>query len=274
VVLIMAGRGGALLTVVGDMDDPDIGAFRDGDYNYVNDTPRDDNVTITPTRTPAPVGEYTPPTDTNAPIIDHTVFEMLGRHEFDRGARITYPYDPDTDIDDELTIRMWFRRDKFNTHQFLIAKGHWGDRAGWRLMIKQTKPPYQYEQIQFDVGNKKSLNYYKTLDGITDSDWHSVTVLFNAGKIYKDSKGVETHGVILLDGEVEYYMACPPEDERNPPIADVTRYREPMWIGRHSDKANKYHFTGMLANITIEDVDIGIDAAKQWHQDTKDDYNQ
>lgn len=235
-----------------------------------------DDTTVVPTPKIIPV---TIPTTTHTPTVtlpvqiedydNHVLFSLDGTHEFDRSTDMSYKYDRTTDIDDEMTITLWFRRDVFNNQQFLISKGHWSDRKGWRLMIKQTKPPYQYEQIQFDVGNKKSLNYYKTLDGIMDHDWHSIVVLFNANKIYVDSKGIETHGVILLDGKPEYYMACPPEDKNEPPISEVVPYRAPMYIGRHSDQKNKYYFTGGINNITIMDVDIGIEAAQNWHETTK-----
>ena len=220
--------------------------------------------------TVVPVTAHTPiDIDYDTDTDDNVVFQLEGIHEFDRHTDISYPYDRTTDIDEEMTIMMWFKRDVFNTQQFLISKGHHGDRQGWRLMIKQTKPPYQYEQIQFDVGNKASLNYYKTLDGIVDHEWHSLVILFNSNKIYVDSKGTETHGVIILDGKAEYYMACPPEDKGNPPIDDVSLYRAPMYIGRHSDQKNKYYFTGSMSNVTIMDVDIGISAAQNWHETTK-----
>ena len=196
---------------------------------------------------------------------DHVVFSMDGIHEFDRITDISYPYDRTTDAGEEMTIMMWFRRDVFNTQQFLISKGHHGDRQGWRLMVKETKPPYQYEQIQFDVGNKASLNYYKSLDGIVDHEWHSLVVLFNANRIYVDSKGKRTHAVIILDGKTDYYMSSPPEDINNPAIDYVSPYKAPMYIGRHSDSKNKYYFTGAMSNVTIMNVDIGISAAQEWH---------
>ena len=199
---------------------------------------------------------------------------MVYESPFDRwefncasGSFLKYLHDPKYDIGEEFTVCMWFRRDVFNKQQFLISKGHWGDRVGWRFMIKQTKPPYQYEQIQLDVGDGCNLNYYKTLKGITNSDWHCIVFIFNANKIYTDSKGVATHGMLILDGAAEeYYMA---RSDGAPLIRDVKPLNEPMYIGRHSDKKNAYCFTGVMSNITMYHVDIGMDAAINYYRETK-----
>ena len=215
----------------------------------------------TPTLTPTPDDET-----------DHIVWKSpFDVQEFDGTGKgcCQYPHKPEYDIEDEFTIRMWFRRDVFNKEQFFISNGNWKKKLGWRLMVKQTKSPYQYEQIQFDVGDGKNLNYYKTLQGITDSKWHCIVVVFNANKIYVDSKGTPTHGALILDGKADYYMAR--SNKKKAAISEVKPYGKEMYIGRHFCDG-KFFFTGAMANIEILDIDIGIDGGIEYYEDTKDQY--
>ena len=219
------------------------------------------------TTTPTPV-----PTPTPDSVTDHIVWNSsFDVHEFDGTIKkcFQYPHNPDYDIGDEFTIRMWFRRDVFNKQQFFLSKGHWEDKLGWRFMVKQTKPPYQAEQIQFDVGDGSELNYYKTLQGITDSDWYCIVFVWNANKIYVDSKGTATHGALILDGKADYYMAR--SDTKKPVISEVKPYRSEMYVGRHFCKG-KFFYVGAMANIEMLDTDIGIDGAVEYYESTKDAY--
>ena len=266
ILLIGIGIGVAMLTVATDRDDPDVGAFRD------NDIPRDDRVEIIPTQTPMSIPTHVSTPASTIEADDRVVWNSTpGVHEFDGTTEncLQYPHNPDYDIGDEFTVRTWFRRDVFNEQQFFMSKGHWEDKLGWRFMVKQTDPPYQYEQCQFDVGNGKELNYYKTLQGITDSDWHCIVFVWNANKIYVDSKGTSTHGALILDGKADYYMAR--SDTKKPVISEVKPYRKPMYVGRHFCK-DKFFFVGAMANTEMLDTDIGIGGAIDYYKSTKDAY--
>ena len=268
VLVVLIGIAGVSLTVLTDMNDPDVGTFRDDDYT--KDTPRNDAVTMDPV--PIATTAPTRAVDDTGDVVDHLVWNSsFDVHEFDGTIEncCQYPHNRDYDIGDEFTIRMWFRRDVFNKQQFFLSKGHWEDKLGWRFMVKQTKPPYQAEQIQFDVGDGSELNYYKTLQGITDSDWHCIVFVWNANKIYVDSKGMATHGALILDGKADYYMAR--SDTKKPAISEVKPYRKPMHVGRHFCK-DKFFFVGAMANIEMLDTDIGIDGAVEYYKSTKDAY--
>lgn len=267
VLFVMIAIGGAALTIITDRNDPDVGAFRDNDYT--KDSPRNDAVTMVPV--PTATTSPTRAVDDTGDLVDHLVWCLNGVHEFDGTIEncLQYPHNSDYDIGDEFTVRMWFRRDVFDEQQFFMSKGHWEDELGWRFMVKQTKPPYQYEQVQFDVGDGKNLNYYKTLQGIVDSEWHCIVFVWNANKIYVDSKGMATHGALILDGKADYYMAR--SDTKKPAISEVKPYREPMYVGRHFAKG-KFFYVGAMANIEILDMDIGIDGAVEYYESTKDAY--
>ena len=138
-------------------------------------------------------------------------------------------------------------------------------------MVKQTEPPYQYEQIQFDVADGSELNYYKSNKGITDSLDHFAVMVFNPNKIYVDSKGVETHGFVCLDGDCDdYYMAR--SDTSKPAIRNVTPYREPMYLGRHFCDG-KFYFCGMIYEAKILKEDIGKEGVVEYYNSTKHLYN-
>ena len=268
VLVVLIGIAGVSLTVLTDMNDPDVGTFRDDDYT--KDTPRNDAVTMDPV--PIATTAPTRAVDDTGDVVDHLVWNSsFDVHEFDGTIEncCQYPHNRDYDIGDEFTIRMWFRRDVFNKQQFFLSKGHWEDKLGWRFMVKQTKPPYQAEQIQFDVGDGSELNYYKTLQGITDSDWYCIVFVWNANKIYVDSKGTATHGALILDGKADYYMAR--SDTKKPVISEVKPYRSEMYVGRHFCKG-KFFYVGAMANIEMLDTDIGIDGAVEYYESTKDAY--
>ena len=178
---------------------------------------------------------------------------------------------PNLDITGKTTMMVWFRRDTLNDHQFLLSKGDWKDRLGWRLMIKETRPPYQYEQIQFDVGDGTNLNYYKSNKGINDTKDHFVAVVFNPDMTYVDSKGVDTHGFVCLDGNCDdYYMARSNKDTS--PITTVKPYRAPMYLGRHFTE-NKFCFVGMIYEAKIIKEDMGKEGVTKYYNDTKHLYN-
>ena len=177
----------------------------------------------------------------------------------------------DLDIKGPMTWMVWFRRDVFNLQQFFLSKGHWGDQLGWRMMVKQTKPPYQYEQIQFDVGDGTDLNYYKSNKGVTDSKDHFAAMVFNPDVTYVDSKDVETHGFVCLDGDCDdYYMAR--SDTNKVPITTVKPYRSPMYLGRHFCE-DKFYFTGMIYDVQILTGDPGKEGVTKYYNDTKHLYN-
>ncbi|RJS69668.1 hypothetical protein CW696_06800 [ANME-2 cluster archaeon] len=210
--------------------------------------------------TPGPVPPTPTPTDF---VMDTRYFDGDG------GQYGIWEDDPKLDITGPKTFLCWFRRDVFNLQQFLLSKGHWGDRIGWRYMIKQTKPPYQYEQIQFDVGDGRDLNYYKTLQGVTDSKDHFTAFVFNPDKIYTDSKGVDTHGFLQLDGDPDkYYMARSGDTL----ISRVKPYRREMYVGRHFCEG-KFYFAGMIYFARIIDDDIGKDGTVDFYNRTKHLYN-
>lgn len=177
----------------------------------------------------------------------------------------------DLDIKGPMTWMIWFRRDIFNLQQFFLSKGHWGDQLGWRFMVKQTDPPYQYEQIQFDVGDGTDLNYYKSNKGVTDSKDHFAAMVFNPSKTYIDSKGVETHGFVCLDGDCDdYYMAR--SNTSKDPITSVKPYRSPMYLGRHFCEG-KFYYAGMIYDVQILSGDLGKDGVTKYFDDTKSKYN-
>lgn len=177
----------------------------------------------------------------------------------------------DLDIKGPMTWMIWFRRDTFNLQQFFLSKGHWEDELGWRMMVKQTKPPYQYEQIQFDVGDGTDLNYYKSNKGVTDSKDHFAAMVFNPNVTYVDSKGVDTHGYVCLDGNCDdYYMAR--SNTSKPPITTVKPYRAPMYLGRHFCEG-KFYFSGMIYDVQIVTGDPGKEGVTKYYDDTKHLYN-
>jgi len=198
---------------------------------------------------------------------------LMDNHYFD-GSGGQYGLWEDTDkldINGPMTWMIWFRRDIFNLQQFFLSKGHWGDQLGWRMMVKQTEPPYQYEQIQFDVGDGTDLNYYKSNKGVTDSRDHFAAMVFNPNIDYIDSKNVTTHGFVCLDGDCDdYYMAR--SDTNKPPITRVKPYRAPMYLGRHFCDG-KFYFAGMIYDAKIIQGDIGKNGVTTYYNDTKDMYN-
>ena len=210
--------------------------------------------------TPGPVPPTPVPTDY---VMDSRYFDGDG------GQYGIWEDNEKLDITGPKTFLVWFRRDVFNLQQFFLSKGHWGTQLGWRYMVKQTEPPYQYEQIQFDVGDGSELNYYKTLQGITDSKDHFTAFVFDPTKTFVDAKGVDTHGFLALDGDCDnYYMAR--SDTKL--ISKVKPYRSEMYIGRHFCEG-KFYLAGMIYMARIIEGGMSKDDVNAFYEKTKGSYN-
>jgi len=218
----------------------------------------------------ATTGSAEPDPDPNPTPPVQNDFVMDTRYfDGDGGQYGVWEDDKKLDITGPKTFLCWFRRDVFNLQQFFMSKGHWGDRIGWRYMVKQTKPPYQYEQIQFDVGDGNELNYYKTLGSVTDSKDHFTAFVFDPNRIFVDAKGVDTHGFLALDGDCDNYYMARSDDKL---ISDVKAYRREMYIGRHFCEG-KFYLAGMIYFARIVDGAMSKEETRAFYERTKGGYN-
>lgn len=166
----------------------------------------------------------------------HTVLKLANPTLFQGGnyekagewVRMNVGSSQDYDLknDKSTAILCWFRRDTKHFQEFLGGKGWYAEKQGWRLMVKDDTAyrynhpseypgmdalnSFQYDQIQADVADLSTFNYYKGIDSITDEgiyDHFAAFVWSPNGRNYwsfmsKSMSNWDPHpGCLVIDGK-------------------------------------------------------------------------
>ena len=218
----------------------------------------------------------------------------FGPREFDEGSPETILEGHDEmDITGACVICAWFRRDVFWRNRdhggqcFIAAKGEYSTRLGWRFMLKGCDPPYQFLNVQFDIGDGSKLNMYKIIVPTADRRDHFAAFLFQPGKRfvngiemvdYTDADGNvyrSEHACpacMIYDGRTERIWRCVQYDEN--PIQTVQAGGVPLGIGKDSvTNLPKYGLSGAIYELKKFDGDYSIQDVIDYYNATKDNYN-